>query len=603
MKSIKLKFIIIYLALVFVVMIVGGTFMLVRIKLTDTDKAYNTLKQYCQKVDDQVVQTSDLGSFQDELSRIDSYYDMASNGASLNILNPGGATIASTDYREGDKYARYTDPVIVSAAAGTEKFSVGRDISSGGPGNTWFNFAELVKDKGGQDYIIFARMNADTMYKNLTAMGVTMFFTFIIAMLLTAVFGVLFVQTLTAPLTALTKKAKDMALGHLDQEIPVNSMDEIGQLTESFNYMSKELNQSIEAITAEKNKIDITLNSMSDGVLTYDSAGALIHANPSAAELLASPDIESVSDLQNITFADMMKRLGLNIAHPLDAAEDMPKDSAVQLGHRFISASFTPYSNKHEKISGIVIVLQDVTKLKQLDDMRKEFVANVSHEIRTPLTTIKSYTETLIDGAIDNRLVAMDFLNTVNSEADRMTLLVHDLLELTHFDNNQLNLQLDRIDLVEILKQTVKQNSIIARHNSQRVILKEPGKRYIITGDAARINQVFTNIVNNALKYSNNNTDVEISCSEAGETYSVCIKDHGFGIPKEDLPHIFERFYRVDKARSRAMGGTGLGLAIAKEIVEAHGGRISASSVFGAGTAMTLEFRKTFKPPGKSAAG
>jgi len=224
--------------------------------------------------------------------------------------------------------------------------------------------------------------------------------------------------------------------------------------------------------------------------------------------------------------------------------------------------------------------------------MRKEFVANVSHELRTPLTTIRTYTETLIDGAVEDIETTMHFLKIVEEEASRMTLLVSDLLELSRLDSKQATLEMDVVDLVALLRLTVRQSQFLADTKNQTIEMDVSPNPCFIEANASRINQVITNILSNAIKYSPENTEIKVVMEATDKYYRIFIKDRGMGIPQEDIAHIFERFYRVDKARARAMGGTGLGLAIVKEIMEEHGGAVHVSSQMGQGTTMTLRFNK-----------
>ena len=243
-------------------------------------------------------------------------------------------------------------------------------------------------------------------------------------------------------------------------------------------------------------------------------------------------------------------------------------------------------------MEGVVVVLQDITEQKKLDDMRKEFVANVSHELRTPLTTVKSYTETLLDGAMEEEELAKEFLTIINSEADRMAFLVRDLLQLTRFDNKQVRLDMTEIEMNDFLNMTVRQNKIHAEAKNQQLSFRPYEHMVVVHGDRDRVGQVVNNIVTNAIKYSLEQATIRIFITEDEKYFKINVKDTGMGISREDLPRIFERFYRVDKARSRAMGGTGLGLAIAKEIMETHGGKLTAESEYGKGTTMTMWFPK-----------
>ena len=224
--------------------------------------------------------------------------------------------------------------------------------------------------------------------------------------------------------------------------------------------------------------------------------------------------------------------------------------------------------------------------------MRKEFVANVSHELRTPLTTVKSYAETLLDGAIEDKNLAVSFFQVINNEADRMTALVQDLLELSRLDNKQVKFNFKSVNITQLIIKSVEQHQILAQKKNQKLDYSISNKKIVVNIDSERIQQVLSNVISNAIKYSPENAEINVKLYEEDDFALVSVSDTGFGIPESDLPRIFERFYRVDKARSRKMGGTGLGLAIAKEIMELHNGKIYAESEYGNGTTITLKFPK-----------
>jgi len=235
------------------------------------------------------------------------------------------------------------------------------------------------------------------------------------------------------------------------------------------------------------------------------------------------------------------------------------------------------------------MILQDITKQQKLDDMRKEFVANVSHELRTPLTSVKSYSETLLDGAMEDPQICKEFLSVINSEADRMTRLVKDLLQLSKQDNRQMQYNMQEIDFVELVKNCAERIKLSAQEKSQVIETFVIGQVPPIMADRDRLEQLMINIIGNAIKYTPDEGKITIYIGIMYNQVYVKVVDTGIGIPEKDLERIFERFYRVDKARSRQMGGTGLGLSIAKEIVEAHGGTITAASEIDKGTEITVK--------------
>jgi two-component system, OmpR family, sensor histidine kinase VicK len=246
------------------------------------------------------------------------------------------------------------------------------------------------------------------------------------------------------------------------------------------------------------------------------------------------------------------------------------------------------FTDEAKKPEGIIAVLQDITEQQRLENMRKEFVANVSHELRTPLTSIKSYTESLLDGAIDDKEVSGKFLGVINSEADRMTSIVKDLLQLSRLDNQQMQWCMEDISFEDLVKSAVERMEMEARNKKQTLKCHVMGDVPNIEADYGRIEQVIFNIISNAIKYTPEGGKITVFIGILYNDVYVKVTDTGIGIPESDLPRIFERFYRVDKARSREMGGTGLGLSIAREIVEAHSGTISITSEANKGTEVTV---------------
>jgi len=360
----------------------------------------------------------------------------------------------------------------------------------------------------------------------------------------------------------------------------VGANDEVGQIAESFNTMSADLNEHMATITNEKNKMEIVMYNMTDGVLAYDRDGVLIHSNHAGEELLG------LSQIKDLPMTVLFETLGIKV-NDVDEMDDM-EDIAIGIGDKFINISFNAHKNENGEILGVIVVFQDITKHMRLDNMRKDFVANVSHELRTPLTTIMSYAETILDGAVDDPDMRDNFLSIIHNESLRMAAIIKDLLELSRFDSRRMEFDFVPADLVALVKENVQKHKITAEKQGKIISLTGEIDLANVNMDSARINQVLNNIISNSIRYSSEGAKISVELAEREESYVVYIHDDGIGIPKEDLRMIFDRFYRVDKARSRELGGTGLGLSIAKEIVEAHGGRIHAASELGVGTTITL---------------
>lgn len=398
----------------------------------------------------------------------------------------------------------------------------------------------------------------------------------VLAVVVIIVLGLALARTITKPILEITSQAEKLAAGDFDISVRVRSRDEIGRLAEVFNYLTKELRQSLNAMANEKGKLEAILAYMSNGVIAFDSEGRLMHINPTALELLSLPS-EATAD-------EVLAKLNLGSANDiLHLAPANLELTFTEPKNTVLRAYLAPVMSHSEQMTGVVVVLQDMTEQSRLDQMRRDFVANVSHELRTPLTTIKSYVETLLDGAISDQELALRFLGVVNEESDRMARLVSDLLTLSTLDNLKVR-QKHAVYLDELALEVANRLAVAAQQKDLHLEISLPEEVPPVLANNDEIEQVLVNIVSNAIKFTPSGGDVLLTVYADEQNVTTLVRDTGIGIPAEDLPRIFERFYRVDKARSRQMGGTGLGLAIAHQIIESHGGRIWAESELGQGT-------------------
>ncbi len=587
MKSIRFKLIFMYFILVFIVMIISGTFIIFSTQKEEIAKAQQEIQSFGNLIEDQVIKQyeSDL-NFQSGLNEFFKREFVSSN-IQGSIINKDGRTIASTISTQNNEIYQHKTANIISALEGQESFDKSQnnlDISSSV--EEWITYTKPLFDDNNQvEYIIYVQMDSSNINNTVLRITNTIGIAVMIALILATTLGSLLATTITNPIVLLTKKANLLAKGNLEQHLIVKSEDEIGQLTRSFNHMARELRKMVSEIENENNKLEIVLHHLTDGVVAFDDIGILIHANKEFYELM---NLEERYLIINIDYF-------LNCIN-INKAEIKPNENTeltIDKNGKFINVIIIPYTDKNNYIEGVVVVLKDITKQRKLDDMRKEFVANVSHEIRTPITTIKSYTETLLDGAIEEKELAIDFLKTINEASDRMKFLTDDLLELSRLDGGKLSFNFKKVNLYDIVISSLKQNVITANKKNQTINFILPDKKHMdIYADEDRIHQVLNNILSNAIKYSYENSIITTQIKETLDDYIILIKDCGMGIPKEDLNRIFERFYRVDKARSRSMGGNGLGLSIAKEIMEEHSGDIRAYSVVSEGTTMEIIFKK-----------
>ncbi len=324
---------------------------------------------------------------------------------------------------------------------------------------------------------------------------------------------------------------------------------------------------------------------MTDGVIAVDMNGRILHANPAAFKIFKIKEQE----IEGKHFNEITETFDLDFKLKNLNFDEEDKINIINIKDSIIKVSIVPFKNERYEIAGAIIVLQDVTEQEKLDRMRKEFVANVSHELRTPLTTIKSYAETLQNGAIDDRDMAVNFIRVIESESDRMTRLVRDLLMLSKLDYDKEEFNMKEMDVLKLVSDCIYKMDISVKQKDQTITLESSHEIPPIIGDKDRIEQVVINIISNSIKYTPEKGKITVKLLKDEEYIYIKIGDNGMGIPKEDASRLFERFYRVDKARTRVLGGTGLGLSIAKQIVEAHKGSITLESDYGKGTEVTIK--------------
>lgn len=402
-----------------------------------------------------------------------------------------------------------------------------------------------------------------------------------LALAFTAVLGYLLSLSITRPIREVTTKAGRMAAGDFRQRISVLSNDEIGQLAAMFNLLTSRLAETMEQMRAEKGKLEAVLTYMAEGVLALDPQGRVVLLNPACARLLGvSPEV--VGQPVARILPGLLPEGGVRAAAGGDGCGRF-----LQVSGRTLQGYYAPLRLEGSD-PGLVVVLRDVTQEMKLEEMRRDFVANVSHELRTPLATVKGYVETLLDGALEDKEVGVRFLRTVSAETERMTRLVADLLLLSQLEHQQASWQMEPLDLAQPARQALERLRPAAEKKGLELELAVSGPLPWVNGDEVRLTQVFSNLLSNAVEFTPAGGRVKVSLEAETGRVRARVEDTGVGIPPQDLPRVFERFYRVDKGRSRELGGTGLGLSIAQEIIQAHGGEISISSRPGEGTQVTF---------------
>ncbi|MFB1081544.1 cell wall metabolism sensor histidine kinase WalK [Jeotgalibacillus sp. JSM ZJ347] len=413
-----------------------------------------------------------------------------------------------------------------------------------------------------------------------------------ISLVITAILGVLLAQTITRPIADMRSHAVDMAKGNFSRKVKVYGHDEIGQLAITFNNLTKRLQEARVTTEAEKRKLSSVLSYMTDGVIATDRRGRVILINDPAAGML------NVSR-ETVLSMSLPELLGIEDEYSFEDLSSQSDSLILNFGTQakpyILRANFSAIQKETGFVSGLIAVLHDITEQEKIDAERREFVANVSHELRTPLTTMRSYLEALAEGAWKDENIAPQFLNTTQTETERMIRLVNDLLQLSKMDSRDYRLNKEWVNFIAFYQRIIDRFDM-GRSQDVSFKVKLPKDPVYVEIDTDKMTQVLDNIISNALKYSPEGGQIgfKVELKEREKEIVVSVSDQGVGIPRENLKNIFERFYRVDKARTRQLGGTGLGLAIAKEMITAHGGQVWASSVEGRGT--TIYFTLPYDP-------
>lgn len=389
------------------------------------------------------------------------------------------------------------------------------------------------------------------------------------------------------PLKRLIKSAKKIAEGEdVEGEIKyleeAKTKTEIGDLAGAFNLMTSGLRENLNEVTRQKRQIETILLHMTDGIIAFNMDGSIIHINPAASRLLK---INSKDNTFDKIFKNL--KLDINMEKIIYLENWTSTEQKINIDETYLNMFFAPFKDENDRPAGVMVLIQDITEHVKLDNMRKEFVADVSHELKTPLTSIMGYAETLATTEYDKDLQEK-FLNVISSEAVRMTKLVNDLLTLSKFDGNKTEWERTEFDLGELVKQCQENLQIEMDKKKQKVECFVTANVPSVYADKDGIERVVLNILSNSVKYTGEGGTIKIYVGFVYNDAYIKVIDNGIGIPEEDLSRIFERFYRVDKARTRAMGGTGLGLSIAKEILDKNGGRIDIKSKAHEGTEVVI---------------
>ncbi|MCK9594842.1 MAG: ATP-binding protein [Candidatus Omnitrophica bacterium] len=401
------------------------------------------------------------------------------------------------------------------------------------------------------------------------------------ALVLAFILGSVMAGRITKPINKMIRVSRKFSEGDFSRRIIQDSRDEIGELAVTLNKMAQDIEDKIRQIETQNQKLTAILNSMIEGVIVVDKAGYIVSINHTIEKIFDVSEKDALGKLflETVRNNDILEAItrvfkdGNSVSAQLDLIFPVRRIFQINAAPIFYN----------QTVSGCLVVIHDITEIRRLETMRRDFVANVSHELKTPLTSIKGFVETLLEGALEDKENNRDFLRIIHDHAERLNSLVNDLLSLSYLESKEIILDKNDLNLNQQLEEVIA--GFMAQLKKRGIAIKNelpPG--LTVKADIDRIKQVFINLIDNAIKFNKENGSIRVFSQELEGEIKICVEDSGMGIPAKDIPRIFERFYRVDKARSRSLGGTGLGLSIVKHIVELHGGRAGLESSEGLGS-------------------
>ncbi|WP_270179551.1 two-component system histidine kinase PnpS [Alkalihalobacillus sp. CinArs1] len=432
---------------------------------------------------------------------------------------------------------------------------------------------------------------ADASGEELKNMWFILSISFAVAYFLFVYISISISSRLTKPLEGALKVANELASGNFKARTYEYKLDETGQFSHSLNILARNMENMTNSYEIQQNRLMTLIENMNSGLILIDVKGNINLVNRFYKDTFGINTSDYIDELyyEAIPYTKIVQLVEETLL--VEGTVRKQLELPVGLEYRHFDVSGAPILSQDDQMKGVVLVFHDITDLKKLEQMRKDFVANVSHELKTPVTSLKGFAETLLDGAMENKEFRTRFLTIIHDESERLQTLIQDLLDLSKMEQAHFALNWQDANLKEIVDDCVLMTKNKADKKAIEVTTAYEGETKI-KGDVHRLKQVFLNLISNSITYTPENGRIMINVKEQTDSVEFTISDTGIGIKKEELPRIFERFYRVDKARSRNLGGTGLGLAIVKHLVEAHNGKISVESELGEGSTFTITLLK-----------
>lgn len=447
--------------------------------------------------------------------------------------------------------------------------------------------AHVIKDSVGKSAgAIRLSLSLQKVNEFIHHLWISLAFGMLAALVLTIIVSLLVSRHITKPIAEITAVARKITQKKFESRVKVNTIGEIGQLAQALNFMASSLESQMKEIRQNEEKLSGVLNNMVSGVILIGESRRILLVNSAIGDFLGNAERTLIG--KHHIEAGLNFGLSQLIDRCFQTGEKIRDEVHIYYPkEKIIDANLAPYTTDHGEVKGIVTVLHDITAIRRLEKLRSEFVANVSHELKTPITSIKGFAETLLDGAMEDRDITKQFLEIIYNESERLHRLINDILDLTKIEQKRLPLQMGLVDVMGLIREIAY--NLQDKMMKKKIHLHTPDLDSIyVEADRDRLQQIIINLLDNAISYSHENGKIEMQLHDSNEGIELVVKDNGIGIPEAELGRIFERFYRVDKGRSRNSGGTGLGLAIVKHLVESHHGKITVDSQEGKGSVFKL---------------
>lgn len=583
-KSIHIKIVLIYVLLILIAMQIIGLYFVRELEKSLKDNFQGSITDRVSLLEYSVREEIIKTRTEEDQTKEQSLHSILSDLNSVDIkevrvIDARYQILATSDVNNQSIVGQRSmdDLVRKSITAETSQENISLDEEAGN--RIWF-LATPITSKGEVIGTLYIEANIENVFSQMNEINRILAGGTAVALVITIILGVLIAQTITRPISDMRRQAQAMAKGNFSRKVRIYGNDEIGQLAIAFNHLTNRLQEAQSTTEAERRKLASVLTNMTDGVIATDRKGRVILINDPAIRLLRIPR-------EMVLNRPIISVLGIDTVHSFEDLIHLKEAINLDLSSNerpfILRANFSVIQKETGFVNGLIAVLHDNTEHEKVDMERREFVANVSHELRTPLTTMSSYLEALADGAWKDEEIAPSFLQVTQTETQRMIRLVNDLLQLSKMDSRDYDLNREIVNFNQFFNRIIDRFEL-SKSDHVTFVRMLSDKAYYVDIDTDKLTQVIDNTISNAIKYSPDGGNIRFGVVVADSILKVMISDDGMGIPSENVDRIFDRFYRVDRARARSMGGTGLGLAIAREMIEAHGGRIWAESEEGQGT-------------------